>query len=78
MKGRGMKASRAGKSGGSWYGSYKVVYMRASGVVVQYDTTNKRSAACAARKLVAGGATWAEVRSDDGDVLFRVPAARVL
>lgn len=66
-----MRASRAGRTGGSWYGSYEVTYRDPGGLVHKYATTNRRSSERAARKHVHEGATLAEVRDNHG-VLMHV------
>lgn len=59
----GRGASRAGRTGGSWYGSYRVHYADADGEH-QYDVTSKRFGEQECRLRVARGAIWAELRGD--------------
>jgi hypothetical protein len=66
--------SRAGRTGGSWYGSYVVVY-RVDGREYRHDATNRRRAEGTARELVRRRrAEWAEVRDNRGGVLYRLEA----
>ncbi len=71
------RTSRAGRTGRGWYGSYEVRYQDAAGEVRRYDATNRRRAERAARRLVAEGAAWAELRDDrSGGPILRVTAPR--
>jgi len=66
-----VRASRAGRTGRSWYGSYEVTYRDPGGQMHRYTSTNRRLSERAARKHVHEGATVAEV-SDDHGVLLHV------
>lgn len=59
-----MRASRAGRTGRSWYGSYQVHYEDADGVHC-YDVTSKQHGERACRQHVATGASWAELRGTE-------------
>lgn len=64
----GRRASRAGRTVGSWYESYRVHYADADGEH-QYDVTSKRIGQQSCRRHVEQGAIWAELRGDA--VLYR-------
>lgn len=73
-----VRASRAGRTGRSWYGSYAVSYADPSadeGVRWVGGHTNKQRALASARQYVEQGAAWAEVRQGDrdGEVIDRFP-----
>lgn len=62
------RASRAGRTGRSWYGSYRVHYADVDGEH-QYDVTSKKLGQQACRRHVTRGALWAKLRGDV--VLYR-------
>jgi hypothetical protein len=63
--------SRAGRTGGSWYGSYQVVYSPAEGNLIRYDVTSRRHGERCCRQHVIGGALWAELIGTTAAVVYR-------
>lgn len=78
-----VRASRAGRTGRSWYGSYAVSYADPTaegGARWVGGHTNKRRAVAAARRYVEQeGAAWAEIREGnrEGAVIARFPKVHI-
>ena len=56
-----MRRSRAGRTGRSWYGSYKARYLSSDGSWIRYDVTNKAAAIKDLKRLLASGEATAAV-----------------
>jgi hypothetical protein len=76
-----VRASRSGRTGRSWYGSYAVSYADPTaegGARWVGGHTNRQRAVASARRHVGQGAAWSEVREGDreGVVIARFPKER--